>query len=74
MYPKFNTSFHFIHLVFNDFFYFILLATPDENTLACFGKNIQEQFASLEFEYEDALNWFNKNKMTVNKGLGHNYK
>ena len=49
---------------FNDFFYFILLATArnfaDDNTLACFG--------SSEFECKVALNWFNESKMIVNPG------
>ena len=58
------------NLFFNDFFYFILLETAynfaDGNTLACFGKNIQELFGSLESECEFALNWFNENKMIVN--------
>ena len=55
---------------FNDFFYFILLATAhnfaDDSTLACFSKTIQELIGSLESECEVALNWFNENKMIVN--------
>ena len=58
------------NLFFNDFFYFILLATAhnfaDDNTLACFSKTIQELIGSLEPECEVALNWFNENKMIVN--------
>ena len=60
------------NLFFNDFFYFILLATAhnfaDDNTLACFSKSIQELFGSLESECEVALNWLNENKMIVNLG------
>ena len=60
------------NLFFNDFFYFILLATAhnfaDDNTLACFSKTIQELIGSLESECEVALNWFNENKMIVNQG------
>ena len=60
------------NLFFNDFFYFILLATAhnfaDDNTLACFSKTIQELIGSLESECEVALNWFNENKMIVNPG------
>ena len=60
------------NLLFNDFFYFILLATAhnfaDDNTLACFSKTIQELIGSLEPECEVALNWFNENKMIVNPG------
>ena len=59
-------------MFFNDFFYFILLATAhnfaDDNTLACFSKTIQELIESLESECEVALNWFNENKMIVNPG------
>ena len=60
------------NLLFNDFFYFILLATAhnfaDDNTLAYFSTTIQELIASLESECEVALNWFNENKMIVNPG------
>ena len=60
------------NLLFNDFFYFILLATAhnfaDDNTVACFSKSIQELFGSLESECEVALNWLNENKMIVNLG------
>ena len=60
------------NLFFNDFFYFILLATAhnfaDDNTLAYFSTTIQELIASLESECEVALNWFNENKMIVNPG------
>ena len=60
------------NLLFNDFFYFILLATAhnfaDEHTLACYSKIIQELVGSLESECEVALNWFNENKMIVNPG------
>ena len=58
------------NLFFNDFFYFILLATEynfnDDNTLAFFEKAIQELSGSLESEWEIALNRFNENKMMVN--------
>ena len=60
------------NLFFNEFFYFILLATAhnfaDDNTLACFSKTIQELIGSLESESELVLNWFNQNKMIVNPG------
>ena len=60
------------NLFFNDFIYFVLLATAhnfaDHNTLACFGKTIQELIGSLESECEVGLNWFNENKMIVNPG------
>ena len=59
-------------MFFNDFFYFILLATAqsfvDDNTLAFFSKTIQELIGSLESETEIALNWFNENKMIMNPG------
>ena len=59
-------------LFFNDFFYFILLATAqsfvDDNTLAFFSKTIQELIGSLESETEIALNCFNENKMIINPG------
>ena len=61
------------NLLFNDFFYLILLVTPhnfaDDNILACFRKTIQELVRSLESECEVALNWLNKNKMIVNPGI-----
>ena len=57
---------------FNDFSYFIILATAhnfaDDNTLASFEKIIQELIGSLESECEVALNWFNENKMILNPG------
>ena len=60
------------NLFFNDFLYFILLATAhnfaDDNILAWFSKTIQELIGSLEPECEVALNWFNENKMIVNPG------
>ena len=60
------------HLFFNDFFYFILLATAhnitDDRTLYCFNKTIQELIGSLKSECEVALNWFNENKIIVNPG------
>ena len=59
-------------MFFNDFFYFILLATAqsfvDDNTLAFFSKTIQELIGSLESETEIALNCFNENKMIINPG------
>ena len=60
-------------LFFNDFFYFMLLATvhnfADDNTLACFRKTIQELIGSLESECEVGFNWFkNENKMITNPG------
>ena len=58
------------NLFFNDFFYFILLATAhnfaNDNTLACVSKTIQEFIGSLGSECEVALNWFNENKLIVN--------
>ena len=58
------------NLLFNDFLYFILLATAqnfaDDNTLPCFSKTIQELIGSLESECEFSLSWFNENKMIVN--------
>ena len=55
---------------FNDFFYFILLATvhnfADCNSLVCFGKTIQVLIGFLESESEAALNWFYENKIIVN--------
>ena len=58
------------NLFFNDFFYFILLATAhnfaNDNTLACVSKTIQELIGSLGSECEVALNWFNENKLIVN--------
>ena len=60
------------NLFFNDFFYFILLATAhnfaDDNTLACFSKTIQELIGSLTYECKVGLNCFNENKMIVNPG------
>ena len=60
------------NLFFNDFFYFILLATAhnfaNDNIPACFGKTINELIGSLERGWEIALNWINENKMNVNPG------
>ena len=61
-------------MLFNRFFYFILLATANSFayvnsfTLACFGKTIPELIGSLECECKIALNWFNENKITVTPG------
>ena len=63
------------NVFFNGFFHFIFLATAhnvaDDNTLAYFSKIIQELIGSLESECEVALNWFNENKMIVNRGKFH---
>ena len=72
MFARINNSLLVIYLVFYFvFLYLVLLATAhsfaDENTLACFRKNIQEQIASLEFECEVVLNWCTESKMVVNK-------
>ena len=60
------------NLFFNDFFYFIFLATAhnfaDDNILACFSKTIQELIGFLESKCEVTLHWFNENKITVNPG------
>ena len=60
------------NLFFNDFFYFILLATvrnfADCNSLVCFRKTIQVLIGFLESESEVALNWFYENKIIVNLG------
>ena len=60
------------NLFFNDFFYFILLATahnfPDDNIFACFSKTVQELIGSLESECEVLLNCFNENKLIVSLG------
>ena len=71
MFPRDQYQASILHnLFFNDFFYFILLATAhnfaDDNTLACFSKTIQELIGSLESECEVASNLFNENKMIVN--------
>ena len=59
------------NLFFNDFFYFILLATvhnfADCNSLVCFRKTIQVLIGFLESESEVALNWFYE-KIIVNLG------
>ena len=39
--------------------------------LACFGQTIQELITNLESNCNTALNWFNKNKMTVNRGMSY---
>ena len=60
---------------FNDFFYFILVASAhnftDDNTLSSFAKTIENLISILESESEIAINWFNDNHMIVNSGKFH---
>ena len=60
------------NIFFNDFFYFILLASAhnfaDGNTLSSFAKTIENLISILESESEIAINWFNSNNMIVNPG------
>ena len=55
---------------FNDFFYFILVASAhnfaDDNTLSSFAKTIENLITILEPESEIAINWFKDNHMIVN--------
>ena len=59
-------------IFFNDFFYFILVASAhnfaDDNTLASFTKTIENLISILESESEIAINWFKNNHMIVNPG------
>ena len=60
---------HLVKLVLNDVFH-VKHNFGDDNTLACFGKIIQELTGFLESQCEAALNWFNGNKLTVYKVSG----
>ena len=57
---------------FNDFFYFILVASAhnfaDDNTLSSFAKTIENLVSILESESEIAINRFKINHMIVNLG------
>ena len=59
-------------IFFNDFFYFILVASAynfaDDNILASFTKTIENLISILESESEIAINWFKNNHMIVNPG------
>ena len=50
------------NIFFNDFFYFILVASAhnfaDDNTLSSFAKTIENLISILESESETAINWF----------------
>ena len=58
------------NIFFNDFFYFILVASAhsfaDDNTLSSFAKTIENLISILESESEIAINWFKYNHMIVN--------
>ena len=60
------------NIFFNDFFYFILVASAhnfaDDNTLSSFAKTIENLISILESESEIAINWFKNNHMIVNPG------
>ena len=57
---------------FNDFFYFILVASAhnfaDGNTLSSFAKTTENLIRILESEIEIAINWFKDNHMIVSPG------
>ena len=57
---------------FNDFFYFILVASAhnfaDDNTLSSFAKTIENLISLLESEREIAINWSKNNRMIGNPG------
>ena len=57
---------------FNDFFYFILVASAhnfaDDNTLSSFAKTIENLISLLESEREITINWSKNNRMIVNPG------
>ena len=59
-------------IFFNDFFYFILVASAhnfaDDNTLLSFAKAIENLISILESESKIAINWFKDNHMIVNPG------
>ena len=60
------------NIFFNDFFYFILVASAhnfaDNNTLSSFTKTMENLISILESESEIAINWFKNNHMIVNPG------
>ena len=60
------------NIFFNDFFYFILVASAhnfaDDNTLSSFAKTIENLISILESESEIAINWFKDNHMILNPG------
>ena len=60
------------NIFFNDFFYFILVASAhnfaDDNTLSSFAKTIENLISILESESEIAIYWFKSNNMIVNSG------
>ena len=60
------------NIFFNDFFYFILVASAhnfaDDNTLSSFAKTIENLISILESESEIAINRFKINHMIVNLG------
>ena len=60
------------NIFFNDFFYFILVASAhnfaDDNTLSSFAKTIENLVSILESESEIAINRFKINHMIVNLG------
>ena len=55
---------------FNDFFYFILVASAhnfaDDKTLSSFAKTIEKLISLLESEREITINWSKNNRMIVN--------
>ena len=57
---------------FNDFFYFIDIASvhnfADDNSLSAFESNIKNLKLILESESKTAISWFQSNKMIVNPG------
>ena len=57
---------------FDDFFYFILVASAhnctDDNTLSSFVKTIENLISILESESETTINWFKDNHMILNPG------
>ena len=61
-----------LNIFFNDFFYFILVASAhnfaDDNTLSSFAKTIENLVSILESESEIAINRFKINHMIVNLG------
>ena len=60
------------NIFFNDFFYFILVASArnfaDDNTLSSFTKTMENLISILESESETAINWFKNNHTIVNPG------
>ena len=61
-----------LNIFFNDFFYFILVASThnfaDDSTLSSFAKTIENLISILESESEKAINWSKNNHMIVNPG------